>query len=623
MKKQFKAESKRLLDLMINSIYTHKEIFLRELISNASDALDKRYYLALSEKKETLTRDDLFIRIETDGDKRLLRISDNGIGMDDKALEDNLGIIAKSGSLAFASEHKSEDGSELIGQFGVGFYSAFMVAKSVKVISLAVGSNQAYQWLSSGQDGYTITKVDKAEPGTIIELELKDDGEDEDYSQYLRQYTLENLIGKYSDYIRWPIKMMVTTHGEDDAEVLEDKTLNSMVPIWKRVKSEISEQEYNDFYKEKFFDFNDPLKVIHTSVEGNVSFEALLFIPSKVPYGYYTKEYERGLQLYSHNVFIMDKAKELIGEHFRFVRGLVDSQDLSLNISREMLQQDRQLKLIASRLEKKIKSELLDLLKKERETYEKFWANFGVQLKYGIYADYGSHKELLEDLLLFYSSEKKGLITLQEYVDNMKEEQKEIYYASGSSVEKIDKLPQVELVRDKGFDILYLSDEVDEFALSMLGTFQEKKFKSILQGDLDFLSEEEKEAQKKTAEKNKDLLEALSTELKDQVKEVRLSSHLKSHAVCLVAGEGVSLEMEKVLSMMPENANVKAERYLEINSEHPLFAALSKQYKKKPEQIGKLARLLYDQALLIAGFPLEDPIAFADQVSQLMVDNLS
>ena len=625
MKRQFKTESKRLLDLMINSIYTHKEIFLRELISNASDAIDKLHFISLTDDSVKVDSDSFKIRIDVDKENRQLKISDNGIGMDQEAMEKNLGVIAHSGSLEFKQTLDQENVDDIIGQFGVGFYSAFMVAKKVTVISKAYNSEQAYRWESSGIDTYTITESERDSIGTTIILDLKEDSEEENYSDYLEEYKIRSLVKKYSDYIRYPIEMEVTrtTLKEGSEDEYEDhketEVLNSMIPLWKRNKNEISEEEYNDFYKSKFGDYEDPLEVIHFNVEGNVSFDALLYIPSRTPFDFYTKEYEKGLQLYSKNVFIMDKCAELLPEHFRFVKGLVDSQDLSLNISRETLQHNRQMKVIASRVEKKIKDELLKMLRNDREKYEKFWKAFGLQLKYGIYNDFGAHKELLQDLLLFYSSHENKLVTLEEYVSRMKEEQKEIYYVSGENVEKIDKLPQTEKVRDKGYEILYLTDEVDEFALQVMMNYAEKPFKSISQGDLDLDSEEEKQEREKTAEENKDLLTSLKDALGEKVTDVRISSRLKSHPVCLVAEEGVSLEMEKVFNAMPDSPDLKAHKVLEINSSHPIFEALKKVYETRPEDIPDFSDLLYDQALLIEGFSIEDPIAFSNKLCDLMI----
>lgn len=628
-KKAFKAESKRLLDLMINSIYTHREIFLRELISNASDAIDKRYYEALA-TNEPISREDLKILIELDKTNRTITICDNGIGMSEAELEENLGTIAQSGSLAFkeelAKKENPDEDVDIIGQFGVGFYSAFMVAKEVEVISRKAGSETAFVWKSDASDGYTIEPAVKEDCGTTITLYLKDNTDDENYDLYLEEYEISNLVKKYSDYIRYPIVMEMTrSRKKEDSDEYEDyqelETLNSMVPLWKRNKNEITDDEYQNFYKDKFNDFNDAQKVIHTRVEGNVSFDALLFIPSKPPMNFYSQDYEKGLQLYSRGVFIMDKASELIPEYFRFVKGLVDSQDLSLNISREMLQHDRQLKFIAKRIEKKIKSELEDMLKNDRENYEKFYQNFGLQLKYGVYQDFGMHKDLLQDLLLYYSSSEKKMVTLKEYVSRMKEGQEFIYFMSGSSYDLIDKLPQCELVKDKGYEILYMIDNVDEFALQAMGNYAEKTFKNISQGDLNLDSEEEKKALEDKNNQNKELLDYLKEALGDKVSEVKLSSRLKSHPVCLSSGEGMSFEMEKVLSSMPDGNpyGMKATRVLEINPSHPIFEALDQLYAKDQEAVKQYADLLYQQALLIEGFPIEDPMAFSDAICDLMV----
>lgn len=632
-KKEFKAESKRLLDLMINSIYTHKEIFLRELVSNASDAIDKYHYLSLSDENVEIDRSALKIQITCDEENKVITISDNGIGMSKEEMEDNLGTIAKSGSLAFkeklASEtEKQSDAVDIIGQFGVGFYSAFMVAKDVVVESKRYDGEQAYRWESNASDGYTIEECEKAEHGTTIRLFLKEDTEDENYSQYAKQYEIESLVKKYSDYIRYPITMFVSHEEpiEEESEethlVVEEKTLNSMVPLWKRSKSEITEEEYNDFYKNKFNDFADPQKVIHTHVEGSVNFDTLLFIPSKAPYNYYSNDYEKGLQLYSRGVFIMDKANDLIPEHFRFVRGLVDSQDLSLNISREMLQHDRQLKVMANKIEKKIKSELSIMLKNNREEYEKFWKNFGLQIKFGIYNNYGAQKELLQDLLLFTTNTEMKYVTLDEYIEHMPEAQDVIYYASGESLEKIDKLPAAELVKDKGYEILYLTDNVDEFVLQVMMEYKEKKFKNITQGDLNLESEDEKKDVEEKAEANKDLLTSLKEALKDKVSDVKISTRLKSHPVCLSADEGMSFEMEKVLAQMPDGNpyGMKATRILEINPSHAIFTCLQNLFEKDPEQVNEYADLLYDQALLIEGFEIEDPIKFSNAICNLMVN---
>lgn len=626
MNKEFKAESKRLLDLMINSIYTHKEIFLRELISNASDALDKLNYLSINENVQ-VDRSDLKIRISANSADRIITISDNGIGMNELELEENLGTICKSGSLAFKEKmdiNESND-TDIIGQFGVGFYAAFMVAKEVVVESKKYNETQAYRWISNAVDGYRIEPCDKATTGTSITLFLKDDTEEENYSQFADQDEIESLIRKYSDYIRYSITMMVSRTEMKDGEeqlIVEDKVLNSMVPLWKKSKSEIKPEEYNEFYKVKFNDYLEPQKTIHTKVEGNVSFNALLFIPSHAPYNFYSQDYEKGLQLYSKGVFIMDKANDLVPEYFRFVKGLVDSEDLSLNISREMLQHNRQLKTIADRIEKKIKSELEKMLKNEREEYEKFWRNFGLQLKFGVYQDYGANKETLQDLLLFTSSNENKLVTLDEYVSRMKENQDVIYFASGDSIEKLEKLPAAELVKDKGYEILYLTDNVDEFALQVMMNYKEKEFKNITQGDLNLETEEEKKELETKKEENKDLLTEIKHCLSEQVSDVVLSTRLKSHPVCLSAGEGISFEMERVLSQMPDGNpyGMKATRVLEINPSHPIFSALQSIYSRKPDKINQYASLLYDQALLIEGFEIDDPTAFANTICELMIE---
>ncbi len=624
-KKQYKAEAKRLLDLMIHSIYTHKEIFLRELISNASDALDKIYHASLH-NEVNIDRSTLEIRLEIDEKARTLTISDNGIGMTQQEIEDNLGVIAKSGSFNFKKNMKEEDKQDdidIIGQFGVGFYSAFMVADKVEVFSQSAKGGDSVKFESEGEDGYKIETIDKRPIGTTIVLHLKDDDEGEHYSLYLETYQIKSLVKKYSDYIRYPIKMAVEQKDYDDkGEVtgskIVDQTLNSMVPLWKRNKNELKEEDYNGFYQDKFNDFKAPVKVIHTNLEGALSFDALLFIPSHVPPAFYTQDYQAGLQLYSRGVFILDHAKDLLPDAFRFVRGLVDSPDLSLNISREMLQHDRQLKAIASRLEKKIKGELLGMLKTDREKYEAFYKNFGLQLKYGAYAQYGANKELLEDLILFGSSKELKLVSLEEYVERMKEDQKEIYYVSGETLQKCDGLPQTEWIKEKGYEILYLTDDVDEFVLQVFGTYKDKTFKAINQGELDLGSAEEKQALKEKAETNKSLLDSLKEALKDQVSDVRLSARLKTHPVCLVSDEGLSFEMEKVLSQMPEGApDIKAKRILELNSDHPLIEALA---KVPSDKVKEYASLLYSQALLIEGFTLEDPVKFSNQLAQLMID---
>ncbi|MEG0292126.1 MAG: molecular chaperone HtpG [Anaerovoracaceae bacterium] len=624
-KKQFKAESKRLLDLMINSIYTHKEIFLRELISNSSDAIDKLYYKSLTDDISGLGREDFAIEIGVNKEERTLVISDNGIGMTSEELEKNLGTIAKSGSLAFKNDNEANDEIDIIGQFGVGFYSAFMVSDKVSVSSKAYGSDEAFVWESNGADGYTITPCDKKTHGTEIILHIKADTEDENYSTYLEEYKIKGLITRYSDYIRYPINMMVSQEKlkegtEDEYETVKEvKTLNSMVPIWKKNKSELKDEDYNNFYKEKFYDFEDPLKVIHTSVEGVSSYNALLFVPAKTPMNFYTKDYEKGLQLYSSGVLIMDKCADLLPDYFGFVKGLVDSQDLSLNISREMLQHDRQLKAIAKRLESKIKSELLALQKNDREKYEGFFKNFGVPLKYGVYENFGMNKDILEDLLLFHSSMEGKLITLDEYVTKMGEEQSVIYYGTGSDIDKIDKLPQTEMLKEKGFEILYLTDEVDEFALMALREYKGKEFKNISSEDLDIVeSEEEKEIANKQAEESKDMLEFMKEHLKDKVTEVKLTQRLKSHPVCLTAKGEISLEMEKVLNNLPDNQGVKAMRVLEINGKHSILEVLKDAYQNDKDKLALFTDLLYNQALLIEGLPIADPVEFGNNICTLM-----
>lgn len=627
---QFQAESKRLLELMIHSIYTHKEIFLRELISNASDALDKIYFLSLEDDSVSIDRTKLAITISIDKVNRLLTISDNGIGMTKEELRDNLGTIAKSGSLAFKQAlAKASDEIDIIGQFGVGFYSAFMVSQHVTVITKSVKEDMAYRFESSGSDGFTIDEEQKADIGTTIICKIKDNNDDENYDEFLESYRIKGLVKQYSDYIRYPIQMLKKTDDEEESEEPENEetaksefeTLNSMTPLWRKSKADITEEDYQKFYKDKFHDWENPAKVIHMQAEGNLSYQALLFIPGKTPFNFYSNEYEKGLQLYSKGVFIMEKAKELLGDHFRFVRGLVDSPDFSLNISREILQHDRQLKAIASRLEKKIKSELLSMLKLDREAYEKFWKNFGMQIKYGIYQDFGAHRELLEDLVLFTSSRDKKLISLEEYVARMPEDQKEIYFVAGDSIEKCEALPQSELVRDKGYEILYLVDDIDEFVIQIMHMFKEKPFKSINQGDLDLLNEDEKSEILKKSEESKDLFESIKEALGDSVEEVRLSTRLKSHPVCLVSAEGLSFEMEKVLAQMPDaGEKMKAKRILEINPEHPLLQTLRRVHSARPEKLHDIAWLLYDQACLMEGLPIEDPMGFSKKLAQLMID---
>ena len=625
--KQFQAESKRLLDLMIHSIYTHKEIFLRELISNASDAIDKLHYRSLTQEDVKVESAAFEIRIDLDKEARTLTILDNGCGMTKEELESNLGVIAKSGSLAFKQENEAEEDIDIIGQFGVGFYSAFMVSDKVTVISRPYGSDTAYKWESEGADGYTIEECQKDSYGTTIILHILENREEEDYDEYLDSYRIQGIVKKYSDYIRYPIKMMVEksrpkegSEGEYETYT-EEVTVNSMVPIWRKTKTEVTEDDYNQFYKEKFFDFTDPARVIRSSTEGTATYTALLFIPARTPFDYYTKEYEKGLQLYANGVLIMEKCADLLPDYFSFVKGLVDSQDLSLNISREMLQHDRQLKIIASRLEKKIKSELLSMQQNDREKYDAFFKNFGLQLKFGVYNDYGTHKDLLKDLLEFESSTEKKLVTLKEYVERMKEDQKFIYYACGDTVEKIDRLPQTELVKDKGYEILYLTENVDEFALKVLHEFDGKEFKSVSAGDLGFEETEAQTKEDEAQEKESQALFAFMGEaLSDKVKAVRASKRLKSHPVCLSSDGELSLEMEKVLNAMPTDEKVKAERVLEINEGHPIFATLTHLYETDKEKLKDYAALLYDQALLIEGFPIEDPVAYSNLVCSLMAD---
>jgi len=631
--KQFKAESKKLLEMMIHSIYTHKEIFLRELISNASDAIDKLYFKSLTDDKVGLNKDDFAIWLSVDREGNRLKISDNGIGMTAEELESHLGTIAESGSLKFKSENKLDEDNQIIGQFGVGFYSAFMVAKKVTVISKAYGSDKAYQWESEGVDGYTITEADKKSVGTDIILELLPDSEDEDYSGFLDQYRLKSLVKKYSDYIRFPIKMEVTHSrpmemSDEDKEAgktpeyeeyLEIETLNSMVPLWKKNKTELKEEDYKHFYTEKFFDYNAPLKYSHVKNEGNANYNALLYIPSKAPYDYYSKEYEKGLQLYSNGVLIMDKCSDLLPDYFSFVRGLVDSEDLSLNISREMLQHDRQLKVIAKSIEKTISSELKKMLKNEREKYEEFWKAFGLQMKYGIYSDFGMNKEKLQDLLLFTSSNDSKLVTLDEYVTAMREDQKYIYYATGESVARISQLPQTELVKDNGFEILYLTDNIDEFAVKSIGKYKDKEFRSVSADDLGLESPEKKEELKAKEEEASGMLEDITKALDGKVTKVILSQRLKTHPVCLTSEGEISLEMEKVLNAMPTDQKVYAQKVLEINPEHEIFEKLTAVKESgDADKLGKYAKLLYDQALLIEGINIENPVEFSNLICELM-----
>lgn len=639
-KKQFKAESKKLLDLMIHSIYTNKEIFLRELISNSSDALDKLYYKSLTSGELGIKRNDFYIQITPDKELRTLTIRDNGIGMSKDELENNLGTIAKSGSLGFKEEQekiKDENSKakniDIIGQFGVGFYSAFMVSDIVSVTSKAFGSDEAYRWVSRGADGYTIEEASLDGHGTEIVLTIKEDTEGENYSSFLEEYMIRNLVKKYSDYIRYPIRMMVEKSrpiGESEEgkapefeKYSELETLNSMEPIWKRQNSKVKPEEYNDYYKSKYMDYMDPARVIRTNVEGVSSFTALMFIPGHAPFDYYTKEYEKGLQLYSSGVMIMDRCKDLLPDYFNFVKGLVDSQDLSLNISREMLQQDRQLKNIAKNVEKKIKRDLEDFLKNDRDGYEKFFENFGKQLKYGLYEGYGMNREVLEDLVLFYSSTEQKNVTFAEYLERMKDDQNAIYYAAGESIKKIDLLPQTEFVKSKGYEILYLTDEMDEFVFNILGQYKDKPFKSVSAEDIaEDDTEEAKENMKKLEEDNKELLEDIKKALGDKVSEVKLSPRLKSSAVCLTTKGDISLEMEKILSAMPMDQGIKAERVLELNPEHSVFETLNKIKSEDADgnRLEVYAKLLYDQALLISGIQIDDPVEFSKSICQLIVD---
>ena len=633
--KQFKAESKRLLDLMINSIYTNKEIFLRELISNASDAIDKLYYRSLTDKNVKVNKDDLYIRVTPKKEARTLTIEDNGCGMSKEELEENLGTIAKSGSLAFKEAAKAKENAEkeddvnIIGQFGVGFYSAFMVASKVRVESKCYGAEKAYAWESEGAEGYTIDECDKSDFGTKIILTLKADTDDEKYSDFLAEYKIEELIRKYSDYIRYPIKMEVEHEHEVEQpegekkepkfeKVRHDEILNSMIPIWKKNKSEVSDEDYNNFYQEKFGDYQKPLKVIRTSVEGDVSYTALLYIPSHTPYDYYTKDFKRGLQLYSNGVLIMDKCEDLLPDCYGFVRGLVDSPDLSLNISREMLQHDRQLKIIAKNLDKKIKSELLDMLHKNREDYEKFFTTFGTTLKFGVYNDFGLNKDNLKDLLMFHSSTENKLVTLDEYVDRMKEGQDKIYYACGETVDKIELLPQVEAVKEKGYEILYLTENIDEFVVQVLMEHKEKKFINVCANDVDLDTDEEKEALKKENEENKDMFTLMKETIGEGVQEVRFTHRLKNHPVCLTSEGALSVEMEKVINSMPNDQKVKAQTALEINDSHPIAQKIKDLYANDKEELKKYTQVLYAQARLIEGLPVENPTQISNLICEII-----
>ncbi|MFS0823443.1 molecular chaperone HtpG [Bacillus sp. 1P02SD] len=624
-KKQFKAESKRLLEMMINSIYSQREVFLRELISNASDAIDKIYYKALTDDRLQFDKDNYYIKVLADKENRTLTISDTGIGMTKEELETNLGTIAKSGSLAFKKETEIKDGYDIIGQFGVGFYAAFMVADVVTVISKALGSEEAYKWESKGADGYTIETVEKDTVGTDIILKIKENTEDESYEEFLEEYRLKSIIKKYSDFIRYPIKMDITTsklkegNESEYEQVTEEQVINSMVPIWRKNKSELTDEDYEKFYNEKHYGFDKPLKHIHISVDGTIRYNAILYIPESIPFDYYSKEYEKGLELYSNGVLIMNKCADLLPDYFSFVKGLVDSEDLSLNISREMLQQDRQLKLIAKNINKKIKSELQSLLKNEREKYEKFYDSFGRQLKFGVYSDYGSNKDTLQDLLLFYSSKEKKLVTLDEYVSRMPEDQKYIYYATGDSVERIDKLPQTELVADKGYEILYFTEDIDEFAIKMLMKYKEKEFKSVSSSDLGFEPNETDKATEEEQNENKELFEYMKNALAGKVTDVRISKRLKTHPVCLSTDGEISIEMEKILNAMPDNQNIKADKVLEINVHHEVFQSLKTAFEHDKTKLDLYTHLLYNQALLIEGLPIQDPVEFTNDICKIMV----
>ncbi|MGU8440100.1 molecular chaperone HtpG [Clostridium perfringens] len=620
-KREFKAESKRLLDIVINSIYTNREIFLRELISNASDAIDKVYYKTLGDSSLTFNKDDYYIKIKPNKEKRTLTISDKGIGMTEKELDENLGVIAKSGSLQFKKENEIKDGFDIIGQFGVGFYSGFLVADKITVITKAFGADKAYKWESDGVDGYTISEAEKDSFGTDIILHLKANDEDENYDEFLEEYKLKSLIKKYSDFIRYPIKLDVTksrvkegTENEHE-EYVEEETVNSMVPLWRRNKNELTDDDYNNFYVEKRFGFDKPLRHMHISVDGMISYNSILYIPENIPYDYYTKEYEKGLELYSNGVLIMEKCSELLPDYFGFVKGIVDSQDLSLNISREMLQHDRQLSRIAKNIKTKIKNELESMMKNDRESYEKFYKSFGRQLKYGVYDDFGMNKDELKDLLMFYSSKEKKMVSLAEYVERMAEDQKYIYYAVGESNERIEKMPQTEMVLDKGYEILYFTEDVDEFAIKMLMNYNEKEFKSVSSGDLGIESEEEN---KKENEENKGIFEAMKDALGEKISAVKASSRLKNYPVCLSSEGEVSIEMEKILSAMPNNQGVKAQKVLEVNTNHEVFNSLKDALENDKDKFNLYTKLLYNQALLVEGLSIEDPVDFTNDICKLM-----
>ncbi|MCY0900631.1 MAG: molecular chaperone HtpG [Firmicutes bacterium] len=621
----FQAESQRLLEMMIHSIYSHREIFLRELISNSSDAIDKRYYKTLGDSNLSFDKDSFYIKVTPDKEARTLTILDTGIGMTREELESNLGVIAQSGSLTFKREHATQDDHDLIGQFGVGFYSAFMVADEVTVVSRAMGSDSAYQWESSGVDGYTITSADKDAVGTEITLKIKSNTDDENYDEFLEEYRLQSLIKKYSDFIRYPIKMEMTQHrrkedAEDEyEEYREEQTINSMVPIWRKNKNELTDEDYASFYMEKHYGFDKPLTHQHISVDGAVRYNAILYIPEKMPFDYYTKEYEKGLELYSNGVLIMGKCADLLPDYFSFVKGLVDSEDLSLNISREILQHDKQLRLIAKNIKTKIGNQLQQLLKSDRAKYETFYEAFGRQVKYGVYSDYGTNKEALQDLLLFYSSTQKALATLDEYVTRMPDDQKYIYYAAGESVGRIEKMPQTELVADKGYEILYFTDDIDEFAIKMLMNYKDKEFKSVSSSDLGLDADEREEQNEQQTEEYAELFAEMKTLLGDKVKEVRVSKRLKNHPVCLSADGDLTIEMEKVLRAMPNSQNVAAQKVLEINTQHPVIHSLKAAFADDKEKLTLYTSLLYNQALLIEGLPIEDPVDFTNGICKIMV----
>ena len=623
-KKQFKSESKRMLDLMIHSIYTNRDIFLRELISNSSDAIDKIYYKALTDKSISFNKDNYFINIHIDKENRILKIEDTGIGMTEDELENNLGVIAQSGSLKFKKENELDDEHGIIGQFGVGFYSAFLVADKVTVISRALNSGEAYKWESEGADGYTIEKTNKETVGTEIILKVKENNDDENFDKYLDEYNIQSLIKKFSDFIRYPIKMELTKskpkEGSENEyeEYKEIETINSMVPLWKKNKTQLKDEDYNNFYLEKHYGFDTPLSHLHISVDGAVSYNSILFIPERAPYDFYSKEYEKGLELYSNGVLIMNRCADLLPDYFGFVKGVVDSEDLSLNISREILQHDRQLRLIAKNIKTKIKNELKSMLKNNREKYEKFYNSFGRQLKYGVYSEFGANRDVLEDLLMFYSSKEKKLVTLDEYLERMQENQKYIYYAVGSSIDRIEKLPQTELLLDKGYEILYFKEDVDEFAIKMLNSYKEKEFKSVSSGDLGIEPEDKKELSEEETKETGNILDAMRETLSNRVKAVKASKILKNHPVCLSAEGEVTIEMEKILSAMPNNEGVKAEKVLEINTNHDVFKALKNAYENDKEKFNLYTNLLYNEALLIEGLAIEDPVEFTNNISKLM-----